>query len=212
MIMIGCIRNIHHRHDSYHLIQESGEVSRSGNRAIKMSNVMLHVVPGSEKQLTSSQIEERSVKQCTYEHQQIIGGSDINKVIESNNSTLMNIASVSSIDHRATCISGNPYGESYIADRVRKYNFKENRIFDKCKFTVGADFDPGSHLYSDAFQKCSNKYNVIIGLRYPSKIGQLHLKEGFPSKNFHVKAKSSVSGPTAGFIPEKALYSKKKWA
>lgn len=177
--MIKCIGNIHHRHDSYHLIQEPGEMGRLGNRAIKISNVTLHVVPNFEKQLPSSQIEEHSIKQCTYEHQ-------------------------------TTYKHGSSYRKTYITDRAQKHNSKENRISDKCKFTVGSDFDPSSLLYSDAFQKCSNKYNIIIGLRYPSKIGQLHLKEGFPSKNFHVKAKSSVSGPTAGFIPEKAFYSKKR--
>ncbi len=34
------------------------------------------------------------------------------------------------------------------------------------------------------------------------------LAEGFPSKNFHVKAKSSPTGPTAGFIAENPAYSK----
>ncbi|MFM2591280.1 anthrax toxin-like adenylyl cyclase domain-containing protein [Vibrio sp. TBV020] len=77
-------------------------------------------------------------------------------------------------------------------------------------FKSGKVFDTESLLYSHSFQRSADKYNVIIALRYPSEIGQVHLKEGHPSKNFHVKAKSSNSGPTAGFIPEKALYSKKQ--
>ncbi|WP_299144117.1 anthrax toxin-like adenylyl cyclase domain-containing protein [uncultured Vibrio sp.] len=69
-------------------------------------------------------------------------------------------------------------------------------------------FDESELLYASAFQKVADKYNVIIGLRTPSDIGQMHLKSGHPSKNFHVKAKSSNTGPTAGFITQKALYSK----
>ncbi len=74
--------------------------------------------------------------------------------------------------------------------------------------SAGEEFNTAELLYSDAIQKTANKYKVIIGLRAPNKLGQLHLKEGHPSKNFHIKAKSSATGPTAGFITEKALYSK----
>ncbi|KAB7680135.1 hypothetical protein GBN23_06595 [Plesiomonas shigelloides] len=107
-------------------------------------------------------------------------------------------------------VTGASYEVAYITESVKKPNANENKeINNMFSFAAGCDFDPNSLLYSDAFQYCADLYNVIIGLRYPSEIGQLHLKEGAPSKNFHVKAKSSVSGPTAGFIPEKALYSKK---
>ncbi|GAL13901.1 putative insecticidal toxin complex [Vibrio astriarenae] len=69
-------------------------------------------------------------------------------------------------------------------------------------------FNVSTLLYTTAFQKTADKYNVVIGLRSPNHIGQMHLELGHPSKNFHIKAKSSNTGPTAGFIPEKALYSK----
>lgn len=63
-------------------------------------------------------------------------------------------------------------------------------------------------LYSQAFKRTANKYNVIIGVRAPNPLGETLLKEGFPSKNFHMKAKSSPTGPTAGFIAEDPIYSK----
>ncbi|XTZ40653.1 anthrax toxin-like adenylyl cyclase domain-containing protein [Salmonella enterica] len=63
-------------------------------------------------------------------------------------------------------------------------------------------------LYSKAFLRVAKKYNVIIGVRAPNRLGETLLKEGFPSKNFHVKAKSSSTGPTAGFIAIDPRYSK----
>jgi insecticidal toxin complex protein TccC len=63
-------------------------------------------------------------------------------------------------------------------------------------------------LYSQAFKRTAKKYNVIIGVRAPNPLGETLLKEGFPSKNFHMKAKSSPTGPTAGFIAEDPIYSK----
>nr|ELA0225361.1 RHS repeat protein [Klebsiella aerogenes] len=63
-------------------------------------------------------------------------------------------------------------------------------------------------LYSPAFKRTAKKYNVIIGIRDPNPLGETLLKEGFPSKNFHMKAKSSPTGPTAGFIAEDPIYSK----
>lgn len=54
----------------------------------------------------------------------------------------------------------------------------------------------------------AKKYRDIIGLREPNSLGQTLLKEGYLCKNFHMKAKSSPTGPTAGFITEKACYSK----
>lgn len=52
------------------------------------------------------------------------------------------------------------------------------------------------------------RYNVVIGIRAPNPLGKTLLREGYPSKNFHMKAKSSPTGPTAGFIAEKSIYSK----
>lgn len=76
--------------------------------------------------------------------------------------------------------------------------------------SAGEPFDPAELLYSESIQKTAEKYRLVIGLRAPNPLGQLHLKEGHPSKNFHIKAKSSGCGPTVGFITEKPLYSKIK--
>ncbi|MGL5336591.1 MAG: anthrax toxin-like adenylyl cyclase domain-containing protein [Enterovibrio sp.] len=73
---------------------------------------------------------------------------------------------------------------------------------------IGKPFVHESLLYSKALQQTANKYHVVIGLRTPNKFGEVHLREGFPTKNFHVKAKSSQTGPTAGFITQKAVFSK----
>ena len=73
---------------------------------------------------------------------------------------------------------------------------------------IGHEFAPETLMFSESLQKTADKYGVVIGLRSPSELGQIHLKEGHPTKNFHVKAKSSSTGPTAGFIAEKAKYSK----
>lgn len=63
-------------------------------------------------------------------------------------------------------------------------------------------------LYINAFKRVSMRYNVVIGIRNPNPLGETLLREGYPSKNFHMKAKSSPTGPTAGFIAEKPIYSK----
>lgn len=63
-------------------------------------------------------------------------------------------------------------------------------------------------LYSTAFSRVAKKYNVVIGIRAPNPLGESLLREGYPSKNFHMKAKSSATGPTAGFIAENPEYSK----
>jgi insecticidal toxin complex protein TccC len=63
-------------------------------------------------------------------------------------------------------------------------------------------------LYVDAFKRVSSKYKVVLGIRAPNSLGETLLREGYPSKNFHMKAKSSSTGPTAGFIAEKTIYSK----
>lgn len=63
-------------------------------------------------------------------------------------------------------------------------------------------------LYVDAFKRVSRRYNVVLGIRAPNPLGETLLREGYPSKNFHMKAKSSPTGPTAGFIAEEPIYSK----
>ena len=73
---------------------------------------------------------------------------------------------------------------------------------------------PGRHtttadlLYADAFKRVARRYNVVLGIRMPNPLGRTLLNEGYPSKNFHMKAKSSQTGPTAGFITEDPIYSK----
>lgn len=62
--------------------------------------------------------------------------------------------------------------------------------------------------YEIAFKRVATKYQVVLGLRNPNPLSFSLLQAGAPSKNFHLKAKSSSSGPTAGYIPEKAKYSK----
>lgn len=63
-------------------------------------------------------------------------------------------------------------------------------------------------LYVEAFKRVAKKYNVVLGIRAPNPLGESLLRENHPSKNFHMKAKSSPSGPTAGFIAENPIYSK----
>lgn len=78
------------------------------------------------------------------------------------------------------------------------------------RFTLLAGLPRASDviLYSRAIQRTAKKYGVIIGVRFPNPRGATLLKEGYPSKNFHLKAKSSGTGPTSGFIAEKPHYSK----
>ncbi|WP_167362715.1 anthrax toxin-like adenylyl cyclase domain-containing protein [Pandoraea faecigallinarum] len=63
-------------------------------------------------------------------------------------------------------------------------------------------------LFSESLQRVANQYKVVIGLRQPNTLGQSLLREGFPTKNFHVKAKTSATGPTAGFVPHEPKYAK----
>lgn len=67
---------------------------------------------------------------------------------------------------------------------------------------------PYEFLYVNAFKRVSSRYNIVIGIRAPNPLGETLLREGYPSKNFHMKAKSSSTGPTIGFIAEKPIYSK----
>lgn len=71
---------------------------------------------------------------------------------------------------------------------------------------IGSKFNPDNLLFFNSLQKTANKYRVVIGLRTPSPDGQINLIQGYPTKNFHMKAKS---GPL-GFIyedPEKSKVS-----
>jgi insecticidal toxin complex protein TccC len=64
----------------------------------------------------------------------------------------------------------------------------------------GAPISVPSIPFQDAFQQVANEKDIVIGLREPNALGAPLLVEGYSSKGFHIKAKSSVSGPTAGFV------------
>jgi len=87
---------------------------------------------------------------------------------------------------------------------------RENESYN----TASGTFEPGLTgvhlLYAEAFSRVAKKYNVVLGVRAPNSLGESLLSENHPSKNFHMKAKSSTSGPTAGFIAESPIYSKVK--
>jgi len=63
-------------------------------------------------------------------------------------------------------------------------------------------------LYGEAIQSVADRYGVVLAFRSPNPLGASLLNEGVASKNFHVKAKSSGTGPTAGFIALNPAYSK----
>jgi hypothetical protein len=73
---------------------------------------------------------------------------------------------------------------------------------------LGYTSHEGKLLYGESFTAVAQEYNVIISVRSPNPFGDTLLKEGFPTKNFHMKGKSSETGPTSGFIAREARYSK----
>lgn len=76
--------------------------------------------------------------------------------------------------------------------------------------TIYSDFKQltAAPLYSDVLQNVAEKNKVVIGLRDPNKMGQPLLQEGYACKGFHIKAKSSTEGPTAGFVVTDPLLGK----
>ncbi|UIA90995.1 CyaA/EF/ExoY family adenylyl cyclase toxin [Erwinia tracheiphila] len=119
---------------------------------------------------------------------------------------------------------GAPFGKKYIIDsndiiriapKAHRSKMPKNQgsgtvVKGGERFTLLAGLPRASDviLYSRAIQRTAKKYGVIIGVRFPNPRGATLLKEGYPSKNFHLKAKSSGTGPTSGFIAEKPHYSK----
>ncbi len=91
--------------------------------------------------------------------------------------------------------------------KIENQQASKSQTVEKIKL-VGKEFDQDSLMFSHSLQKTADKYGVIIGLRTPSPLSQAHLRENLPTKNFHVKAKSSLVGPTAGFIAKDPKYSK----
>jgi Anthrax toxin LF subunit len=62
--------------------------------------------------------------------------------------------------------------------------------------------------FQAAFQEVADQKDVVIGIREPNSLGAPLLHEGYASKSFHIKAKSSVSGPTAGFVAADPIFGK----
>ncbi|MDO9139473.1 MAG: anthrax toxin-like adenylyl cyclase domain-containing protein, partial [Methylobacter sp.] len=54
----------------------------------------------------------------------------------------------------------------------------------------------------------ANKLGVVIVFRSTGPWAKRWLERGYPSKNFHVKGKSSDWGPQAGFVPFDGFFSK----
>src|SRR5688572_18342592 len=54
----------------------------------------------------------------------------------------------------------------------------------------------------------ANRLNEVIIFRSTGPWAKRWLERGYPSKNFHVKGKSSDWGPHAGLVPYDGIYSK----
>ncbi|WP_163834308.1 anthrax toxin-like adenylyl cyclase domain-containing protein [Spartinivicinus ruber] len=63
-------------------------------------------------------------------------------------------------------------------------------------------------LYGDEIQTVANRHKTVLVVRAPNQHSIGLLQEGYASKNFHIKAKSSTGGPTAGFVVTDPLLSK----
>lgn len=63
-------------------------------------------------------------------------------------------------------------------------------------------------LYGDEIQAVVDKNKIVLAIRAPNEHSVGLLKEGYASKNFHIKAKSSTGGPTAGFVVTDPMLSK----
>lgn len=57
-------------------------------------------------------------------------------------------------------------------------------------------------------QSVAEKTGYIIAFRPVDKFATQLIEEGYPTKNFHIKGKSSSWGPMAGFIPVNQAFSK----
>jgi hypothetical protein len=60
----------------------------------------------------------------------------------------------------------------------------------------------------DAAERTAGKLNEVIIFRSTGPWAKRWLERGYPSKNFHVKGKSSDWGPQAGLVPYDGTYSK----
>src|ERR1700749_2883398 len=60
----------------------------------------------------------------------------------------------------------------------------------------------------EACERTANMLNEVIIFRFTGPWSKRWLERGYPSKNFHVKGKSSDWGPHAGLVPYDGTYSK----
>jgi hypothetical protein len=60
----------------------------------------------------------------------------------------------------------------------------------------------------DACRRVADRLNEVIIFRSTGPWAKRWIERGYPSKNFHVKGKSSDWGPHAGFVPYNGTYSK----
>src|SRR5580698_10005922 len=59
-----------------------------------------------------------------------------------------------------------------------------------------------------ASSQAARDLNEVIIYRSTGPWAKRWIERGYPTKNFHVKGKSSDWGPQAGFVPYNGLYSK----
>ena len=60
----------------------------------------------------------------------------------------------------------------------------------------------------EACLRVADQLNEVIIFRSTGPWSMRWIERGYPTKNFHVKGKSSDWGPQAGFVPYKGVYSK----
>lgn len=60
----------------------------------------------------------------------------------------------------------------------------------------------------EATKRVANRLNEVIIFRSTGPWAKRWIEEGYPTKNFHVKGKSSDWGPQAGLVPYDGIYSK----
>jgi hypothetical protein len=76
---------------------------------------------------------------------------------------------------------------------------------------ISSCFEPQNGMTSAvmvASQQVANELDEVIIFRSTGPWSRRWLEQGYPSKNFHVKGKSSDWGPQAGFVPYDGTYSK----
>ena len=78
------------------------------------------------------------------------------------------------------------------------------------RFGIGAIEESGIiPEHATAMAKVATKTNTLIMIRAPGEYATRLITEGYSAKSYHIKAKSCNFGPMAGFILEKAEFSKR---